>query len=211
VTRQLWRDLRPGAYGHGSEGKGGGWPGLRQALRAPPTREPLDPSLQTIVSERTFLTSLPPRGDPRGQPKALLGRIRGHWGIGNKLHQAKDRSLGEDAERSGPAAVALSRLRRLAIGPPALVPGHFAPDQFQAVLADDTLASNLIAQSPPAASGNRRVDAPWRNRLAGAARSQPSAWPRATPTRPKASPACAKPKNSFFERCFSNPDQPENT
>jgi hypothetical protein len=150
VTRELWRDLRPGAYGHGSQGKGGGWPGLRQILCVVTTREALDPAFPSLVSERTFLTSLPPQNKGKqGSPEALLDLIRSHWGIENKLHHVKDRSLREDEERSGPAAITLSRLRSLAVGLLARLPGRLAPDKFQAVLANDSLASDLIAKPLP--------------------------------------------------------------
>jgi hypothetical protein len=73
----------------------------------------------TIGGESTaevayLITSVPP-----GEAGAaeLLGWLRGHWGIENRLHYVRDATMGEDANRarSGSAPQALAALRNLAI------------------------------------------------------------------------------------------------
>jgi predicted transposase YbfD/YdcC len=48
---------------------------------------------------------------------AMLGYVRGHWGIENKLHWSLDVTFREDAlcRRAGHSAENLSRIRRLAL------------------------------------------------------------------------------------------------
>jgi hypothetical protein len=146
VTRRLFRDLRASAYGHGSEGRGAGWPGLEQVVRVETIRQNAQTDEIIAHSERTFLTSLSPNL-PLGQPEMLLALIRGHWDIENKLHHVKDRSMREDAERcSGDATIVFAWARSLAVFLLGFLPGACAPDKFQAVLANDALASNLITQ-----------------------------------------------------------------
>jgi predicted transposase YbfD/YdcC len=47
----------------------------------------------------------------------LMGLIRGHWGIENKLHYVRDETLGEDRcrVRKGAAAQALAAIRNVAV------------------------------------------------------------------------------------------------
>ena len=66
--------------------------------------------------ERVYaLTSLPPE---RADPARLLAFWRGHWGIENRLHWARDVVFGEDQsqERAGSAPQLLAALRNLVIG-----------------------------------------------------------------------------------------------
>ena len=47
----------------------------------------------------------------------LMGLVRGHWGIENKLHYVRDETLGEDRcrVRKGAAAQALAAIRNVAV------------------------------------------------------------------------------------------------
>jgi predicted transposase YbfD/YdcC len=60
------------------------------------------------------ITSLP---GERAGAKALLGLVRGHWGIENGLHGVRDGTLREDASRirKGAATETMAILRNLAI------------------------------------------------------------------------------------------------
>jgi hypothetical protein len=60
------------------------------------------------------ITSL---GRDRAGAARLLGYVRQHWGIENKLHYVRDEALGEDRcrVRKGTAAQALAALRNAAI------------------------------------------------------------------------------------------------
>lgn len=73
----------------------------------------------TVGGESTFevqylITSVPPS---RAGAATLLGWLRGHWGIENRLHYVRDVTLGEDANRtrSGSAPQVLAALRNLAV------------------------------------------------------------------------------------------------
>jgi len=88
-----------------------GWPGLAQVFRL--TRERVIKG-KTTVEVVHGITSL-----TREQADAarLLGLVRRHWGIENRLHYVRDVTLGEDAcrVRSGSAAQALACLRNVAM------------------------------------------------------------------------------------------------
>jgi hypothetical protein len=146
VIRQLRRDLRPKTYGHGSDGQGGGWPGLRQVVEVSCVRQSAQSGEILSSSRRIFLTSLSPSCF-LGEPARLLELIQGHWGIENKLHHVKDRSMREDQERCrGDAAPILAWARSLAVFLMGFLQGCWAPDKFQKVLKDDSLASNLLTR-----------------------------------------------------------------
>lgn len=53
----------------------------------------------------------------RADAAALLGLVRGHWGIENQLHWVRDETLGEDRcrVRKGAAAQALAAVRNAAV------------------------------------------------------------------------------------------------
>jgi len=64
------------------------------------------------VERRYYISSL------SGQkPKTMLGYVRGHWGIENKLHWSLDMSFREDESRTrvGHSAENLSRMFRLTL------------------------------------------------------------------------------------------------
>jgi predicted transposase YbfD/YdcC len=112
------------------------WPGLAQVCKI--TRRRIVRG-QEGVNIVYAITSLPRE---RADAARLLALSRGHWGIENRLHLARDASLGEDAcrTRSGAAPqvlaafrnTALSCLRRLGFKP---VEGfeHFAEHRDQAL------------------------------------------------------------------------------
>ena len=132
-------------YGHGSEGGGGGWPGLRQVVCVRTRREPLAPGKPVVVEDHFYLTSLRPR-TRRGAPGALLAAARGHWAIENRLHHVKDRTMGEDAGRCRRGATVLARLRSLGVGLLAQMDEGWAPLKRIAVAANPLGALRLLKQ-----------------------------------------------------------------
>ena len=132
-------------YGHGSEGGGGGWPGLRQVVCVRTRREPVAPDKPVVVEEHYYLTSLRP-ATRRGSPGALLAVARGHWAIENGLHHVKDRTMGEDAGRSRRGATVLARLRSLGVGLMQQVDEAWAPLKQIAVAANPLLGLRLLKQ-----------------------------------------------------------------
>ena len=71
-----------------------GLPGQRQGVCTRTSFVPLREGLKPKDSERHFYaTSLPPA---RADLERLRALIRGHWGIENRLHHAKDRTWLED-------------------------------------------------------------------------------------------------------------------
>jgi len=142
VTRELWRDCQVSGYGHGSDGKGGGWPGLRQVVMVRTTRElayAQDP--QPLVEEHYYLTSLP-AGKMDGV--ALLELVRAHWLIENELHHVKDRTMAEDAQRHRPGCENAARLRSLAVGLFRWVDGENIPDKQSRLRAKPSLAQKVL-------------------------------------------------------------------
>ena len=67
---------------------------------------------RTSTDRRYYISALDGRDAP-----AMLGYVRGHWGIENKVHGSLDVTFREDAlrQRVGHSAENLSRIRRLAI------------------------------------------------------------------------------------------------
>jgi Transposase DDE domain len=94
-----------------SEYLGSDWPGCSQVFRLTRVRK-----IGEKVETETVLgiTSLPPE---RAGAKALLGLIRGHWGIENGLHGVRDGTLGEDASRirKGAAPETMAILRNIIV------------------------------------------------------------------------------------------------
>jgi len=87
------------------------WPGVAQVGRL--ERE-VTAGGKATVEVQYLITSVPP-----GQADAatLLGWVRGHWGIENRLHWVRDVTMGEDANRthSGSGPQVLATLRNLAV------------------------------------------------------------------------------------------------
>lgn len=99
--------------------------------------------LETIVEDHHYLTSRAPEKSS-GTPKALLALARSHWEIENCLHHAKDRSLGEDADRTRSGATIMARLRSLAIGLLNHIPGASVPQKQIHVSANPGIVFRLL-------------------------------------------------------------------
>jgi hypothetical protein len=90
VTHSLWTDVSVSGYGHGGDGRGGGWQGLRQVVFVRTRREFLSASLAPCEEDHYYLTSLC-SSEARGGATALLALAREHWEVANCLHHRKDR------------------------------------------------------------------------------------------------------------------------
>lgn len=144
VTHRLWRDLAAGGYGHGSDGGGGGWPGLRQVVLVRIKRQYVaEPGMPTEHEDHYYLTSLPPTVR-WGCPAALLELVRGHWDIENRLHHVKDRSMGEDASRARRGSLARCWLRSLTVALLDLMLGDFTPEKAIAASANPDRIVRLL-------------------------------------------------------------------
>lgn len=117
MTHEVWRTTQVSGYGHGSEGKGGGWAGLKQVVLVRITHEYLDNiSPSELVEDHLYLTTIEATVDGAADGAKLLNIARGHWAIENRLHHPKDRTMHEDAQQAKPEASTLARLRSLALG-----------------------------------------------------------------------------------------------
>lgn len=69
---------------------------------------------ESTVEVTYLITSVPPA---QADAATLLGWLRGHWGIENRLHYVRDVTMGEDANRTrvGSGPQVLAALRNLAI------------------------------------------------------------------------------------------------
>ena len=85
------------------------WEGLRSFVCVESVREMGD---QRSTERRYYISDLDGR-----DAKTMLGYVRGHWGIENKLHWSLDVTFREDdlRQRVGHSAENLSRIRRLAL------------------------------------------------------------------------------------------------
>ena len=83
---------------------------------------------KTEVEAVCGITSL---GRQRSDAADLLGRVRGHWGIENRLHYVRDETLGEDRcrVREGNGAQVLAALRNACVH---LLEGVEAPSKAAA-------------------------------------------------------------------------------
>jgi predicted transposase YbfD/YdcC len=88
------------------------WPGVAQACRVEKEVK--------VGGEETSEVSYAITSVPRGLAGAatLLGWLRGHWGIENRLHWVRDVTMGEDANRTrvGSGPQVLAAFRNAAIG-----------------------------------------------------------------------------------------------
>lgn len=92
-----------------------GWPAADLVLEVTSrVRWPQHPARPVRQQVRYYLTSLP----ARTPPAVLLGLVRRHWHIENRLHWVRDVTLGEDAcqVRSGRAPQVLAVLRNVVVG-----------------------------------------------------------------------------------------------
>ena len=136
-------DRHCGGYGHGSEGRGGGWPGLRQVVLLRITREFLDQiPRMPVIEDHFYLTSIQ-ASHKDGSPEALMAIARGHWEIENGLHWVKDASMGEDACRNKKAALGLAWLRNIALFLMRHVAGESLPQKRIRIQAKPSIATRL--------------------------------------------------------------------
>lgn len=100
----------------GTQGDAGvPWPHLRQVCRVERRRtQRRQGQTSTEVEVSYAITSLPP---DRATAGTLLHRLRGHWGIENKLHWVRDVTFDEDRcpVRTGQAPQVLATCRNLAL------------------------------------------------------------------------------------------------
>lgn len=87
------------------------WPGVAQVGRLERTVT----ASGAVTAEVQYMITSVPRG--RADASALLGWLRGHWGVENRLHDVRDVTMGEDANRtrSGSGPQVLAAMRNLAI------------------------------------------------------------------------------------------------
>lgn len=87
------------------------WPGAKQVCRI---QREYEQKGKLVTDVRYAVTSL----DVDTGPERLLGLIRGHWAIENKLHWVRDNTLGEDASqiRKGSAPEVMAALRNAVLG-----------------------------------------------------------------------------------------------
>jgi hypothetical protein len=88
-----------------------GWPGVAQVGRL--ERE-VTAGGKSTVEVQYLITSVPPG---LADAATLLGWVRGHWGIENRLHWVRDVTMGEDSNRtrSGSGPQVLAAIRNLTI------------------------------------------------------------------------------------------------
>ena len=114
-TRQLWALADPAV--NACAGEAGEheapWPHLGQVCRVRRRRVHLDTG--EVEDEVSYaITSL---GPTQADAARLLGLLRGHWGIENRLHWVRDATFDEDrcAIRTGAAPQAVAACRNLVI------------------------------------------------------------------------------------------------
>jgi predicted transposase YbfD/YdcC len=116
-VRMLWALADPlvlrGAGAHGTVGAP--WPHLRQVARLERRRAVYRRGQVHESAEVAYvITSLPPA---RAEARRLLGYIRGHWGIENRLHWVRDVTFDEDRPqvRTGAAPQLMAAARNLVL------------------------------------------------------------------------------------------------
>lgn len=144
MTHDLWRDLKTERYGHGCDGRGGGWPGLRQVILVRIRTEYIsEPGSPVEEENHYYLTSLS-HLRREGSPQALLEEVRRHWDIENKLHHVKDRTMREDDSRTKRGAVNMCWLRNLAVTLMPFLEGESAAQKAIHVAANPKKVLRLI-------------------------------------------------------------------
>lgn len=103
-TRRIWTTDWTGWYAERDK-----WTGLRSFICVESVREV---GGRCSTDRRYYISDLDGR-----DAQAMLGFVRGHWGIENKLHWSLDVTFREDTlrQRIGHSAENLSRMRRLAL------------------------------------------------------------------------------------------------
>ena len=103
------------AYAGSAGTVGQAWPHLGQVARVERRRAVARHGGWRDEGEVTYAaTSLPPG---RADARALLGHLRGHWGIENKVHYVRDVTFDEDRSqtRTGAGPQVMAALRNLAL------------------------------------------------------------------------------------------------
>jgi predicted transposase YbfD/YdcC len=87
------------------------WPGIAQVFQLHRVRQSRD----KVEEETAYGISSLPVGEANA--RRLLGLVRGHWGIENRLHGVRDVTLGEDGcrVRSGTAPQVLAATRNAVV------------------------------------------------------------------------------------------------
>jgi hypothetical protein len=148
VKHELWSTSKVGGYGHGSDGKGGGWAGLKQVVLVRSTRQYLaKPGAPPSVEDHHYLTSLCAQS-PQGAAGSMLSIAREHWQIENGLHHKKDRTMREDDQRAKRGASVMSRCRSLALGILRLVEGASTAMKQITVSSNPAIALALLNLQP---------------------------------------------------------------
>jgi hypothetical protein len=114
-----------------------GWQGVRQLgwLRRWRKRRPSD---LWSVEQVTIVSS---RGPERTSPAQLLGLVRGHWTIENRVHWPRDMSFHEDRLHGRAIGTMLAWLRNIALNLIRRVwPGSFIPDAWSRLSVDPRAA-----------------------------------------------------------------------
>jgi hypothetical protein len=103
------------AYAGSAGTVGHAWPHLVQAVRVERRRRVSHRGRWHDTVDVTYaVTSLPP---DRADARVLLGHLRGHWGIENRLHYVRDVTFNEDRSqvRTGAAPQGMATIRNLAL------------------------------------------------------------------------------------------------
>jgi predicted transposase YbfD/YdcC len=118
----------------------GDWPGVAQVFRLERRRKVKGREEMETVYGITSLSEL------AADANALLGYTRGHWGIENGLHYARDVTSGEDAcrVRSGTAPQVPAALRNAAIHLLAQVDTKSHPETIEILQLHPERAMRLI-------------------------------------------------------------------
>jgi hypothetical protein len=116
-ARLVWALADPFVNRHAGEhgAAGAPWPGLRQVCRVERHRTVRRRGRARHEMEVSYaITSLPPE---RADATALLGYLRGHWSIENRLHHVRDVTFDEDRSqvRCAAAPQVLAACRNLAL------------------------------------------------------------------------------------------------
>jgi predicted transposase YbfD/YdcC len=87
------------------------WPGVSQVFRLTRIRKVKGVGTTEVVYGITSLSR------QKANAEALIGYVRSHWGIENRLHHVRDVTFGEDGcrVRSGSAPQILAAIRNLTI------------------------------------------------------------------------------------------------
>ena len=80
------------------------------------------------------------------EARACAAAVRGHWGIENRNHHVRDRTLGEDASRIRHKPGVFARLRSFALN---ILRGHGVANVSEALYANALSLDRLLAYGLP--------------------------------------------------------------